>query len=166
TPGRTLPNTGAKSRKRTQEVGEDAGAIKKHKPTTDHQSKPEGSVQANPVEAAPSGDGQRDKEKTIVETSEASPHKQSPKKDKKKKKNDEKEKKKKKKSKFRSKSVSGQVTSDAPPDQTTTVENIQPTPEVAQLQTSTAPGNITSIQRKESINSCLNDFGTKVRLIP
>ncbi|MCI25494.1 hypothetical protein A2U01_0046685, partial [Trifolium medium] len=62
TPGRTLPNTGAKSRKRTQEVGEDVGAIKKQKPTTYHQSKPEGSVQANPAEAAPSGDGQRDKE--------------------------------------------------------------------------------------------------------
>ncbi|MCI43794.1 hypothetical protein A2U01_0065032, partial [Trifolium medium] len=111
---------------------------------------PEGSVQANPVEVAPSGDGQRDKEKTIVETSEANPHKQSPKKDKKKKK-DEKEKKKKKKSKSRSKYVSGQGTSDAPLDQTTAVENIQPTPEVAPLQTPTALGNITSTQRKESI---------------
>ncbi|MCI57699.1 hypothetical protein A2U01_0078950, partial [Trifolium medium] len=28
----------------------------------------QGSVQANPAEAAPSGEGQRDKEKTIVET--------------------------------------------------------------------------------------------------
>ncbi|MCI25829.1 hypothetical protein A2U01_0047020, partial [Trifolium medium] len=89
-PGRTLPNTGAKSRKRTQEVSEDVNVSKKQKPTTVTESRPASSVETTPTEAAPSGDGQRDKEKTIAETSEASPKKQSPKKDKKKKKKEDK----------------------------------------------------------------------------
>ncbi|MCI49830.1 hypothetical protein A2U01_0071074, partial [Trifolium medium] len=93
------------------------------------------------------------KEKTVVETCEASPQRQSSKKDKKKKKKDDKEKKKKKKkSKSKSKSVSRQGTSDTPQVNPASIAEITPTKKMDK----------DSGHEGESINSCLDDSVLKV----
>ncbi|KAK2426398.1 serine/threonine-protein phosphatase 7 long form protein [Trifolium repens] len=70
---KTLPNTGAKLRKRNLMASSEAGGPtkqKKQKALTINEPTPAGNV--NPTAAAPSGEGQRDKGKASVETSEAS----------------------------------------------------------------------------------------------
>ncbi|WJX46055.1 hypothetical protein P8452_32890 [Trifolium repens] len=72
TPKKSLPNTGAKLRKRalmaSNETGE-ATTKKKQKSLTIQEPSPAGTT--IPTAAAPSGEGQRDKGKASVETSEA-----------------------------------------------------------------------------------------------
>ncbi|WJX34094.1 hypothetical protein P8452_22242 [Trifolium repens] len=72
TPKKSLPNTGAKLRKRalmaSKETGE-ATTTKKQKSLTIQEPSPAGTT--IPTAAAPSGEGQRDKGKASVETSEA-----------------------------------------------------------------------------------------------
>ncbi|KAK2442624.1 serine/threonine-protein phosphatase 7 long form protein [Trifolium repens] len=70
---KTLPNTGAKLRKRNLMASSEAGGPtkqKKQKALTINEPTPAGTI--NPTAAAPSGEGQRDKGKASVETSEAS----------------------------------------------------------------------------------------------
>ncbi|WJX88371.1 hypothetical protein P8452_70469 [Trifolium repens] len=66
---KTLPNTGAKLRKRNLMASNEAGGPtkqKKQKALTINEPTPAGNV--NPTAAAPSGEGQRDKGKASVET--------------------------------------------------------------------------------------------------
>ncbi|KAK2430056.1 serine/threonine-protein phosphatase 7 long form protein [Trifolium repens] len=70
---KTLPNTGAKLRKRNLMASSEAGGPtkqKKQKALTINEPTPAGTI--NPTAAAPSGEGQRDKGRASVETSEAS----------------------------------------------------------------------------------------------
>ncbi|KAK2442745.1 serine/threonine-protein phosphatase 7 long form protein [Trifolium repens] len=69
---KSLPNTGAKLRKRTLMASKETGEPtkqKKQKALTIQEPSPAGTI--NPTVVAPSGEGQRDTEKASVETSEA-----------------------------------------------------------------------------------------------
>ncbi|KAK2421825.1 serine/threonine-protein phosphatase 7 long form protein [Trifolium repens] len=145
---KSLPNTGAKLRKRTLMASNETGEPtkqKKQKALTIQEPSPADAT--NSTAATPSGEGQRDKEKASVETSEASmptiPKKKV-----------DKEKKKKKKVKANSKPSAGPEKDIEIPHSNSPVEN-QPTTNVE------APSTKDPAPRQKKVSSCSQDPGAK-----
>ncbi|WJX62509.1 hypothetical protein P8452_47496 [Trifolium repens] len=146
---KTLPNTGAKLRKRTLMASKETGEPtkqKKQKALTIQEPSPAGTIDL--TAAAPSGEGQRDTEKASVNTSEASMP-TSPKK-----KKVDKEKKKKKKVKANPKPSAETEKDIEIPHSTSPVED-QPTTNVE------APSTEGPAPRQETISSSSQDPGAQ-----
>ncbi|WJX29686.1 hypothetical protein P8452_18300 [Trifolium repens] len=148
---KSLPNTGAKLRKRlqmgTKETGEPT-IQKKQKTLTIQESSPADNVSTNPTTTAPSGEGQRDTEKASVETSEASMPPNP-------KRKTDKEKKKKKKVKPSSKPSAGSEKDTEVPHSNPPVEK-QPT-------NNENPSTEDPAPRQDKISLCSQDPGAQVK---